>query len=538
MKWLFGILFFLLVLFRLPSLAQPAGGDQGLYAYVAQVITHGGLPYRDAWDQKPPAIHYTYAAMFSAWPSDTVVAATDLLVALAVSILLVTLGRRLSGGRGPGEVAALLFLLLGNPALGRLGGMWVRSQCETFIALLVSGGLLLLLPFFPSSSNRRDEPPPSGGVLLARCLAAGAAFGLAFLYKYNAAVYLLVAGLAIALTAYLIPPQGRFSSRVRAIAVRELALALGFVVPVALACLLFVATGTFRELYQATIVYNLQYSGETYPGFWPLAWYLVTFPVQHASVDPLWLVGGLGCVGVIIAAARRPILVIVPAWVAAACLSIAINSGRGLPQYFVQAAPALALAAGLAAVIAWRALGPAGRVVVAAILVIGVARVGQFDKLLEATVSDARYLAGRIAPDEYLARFGGQRATDKFSALAVRDLGDYLRARTDPADRVLIFGFSADAYVRAQRLSASRFFWSRPIIVGFNEGVPGYGVAGLLADLRATRPKAVVLQQHDWPAERSDSVGYFMSSRDLSEWLRSEYHVDRETGMYQIWLRR
>ena len=153
-------------------------------------------------------------------------------------------------------------------------------------------------------------------------------------------------------------------------------------------------------------------------------------------------------------------------------------------------------------------------------------------------MTDARALTGRIAPDQYLARFGGQRATDKFSPLAVRDLGDYLRVRTDPSDRVLIFGFSADAYVRAQRLSASRFFWSRPIIAGFNEGVPGYGVAGLLAELRAAKPRAVVLQRHDWPAERSDSIGYFMSSRDLSEWLRSEYQVDRETSMYQIWLRR
>jgi hypothetical protein len=37
--------------------------------------------------------------------------------------------------------------------------------------------------------------------------------------------------------------------------------------------------------------------------------------------------------------------------VAAACLSIAVNGSRGLPQYFLQAGPALALAFGVAA--AW-----------------------------------------------------------------------------------------------------------------------------------------------------------------------------------------
>jgi hypothetical protein len=143
-----------------------------------------------------------------------------------------------------------------------------------------------------------------------------------------------------------------------------------------------------------------------------------------------------------------------------------------------------------------------------------------------------------MSASDYLGRFGGQRTTDKFSALAVRDLGDYLRGRTDPTDRVLIFGFSANAYVRSARAAASRFFWSRPIIVGFNEGVPGYGAAGLLADLRATAPRAVVLQQHDWPAERIDSIGYFMGNVDLRAWLQSRYSLVRETDMYQVWLRR
>lgn len=537
MKWLFPVLLCLLCLFRLPSLAQPAGGDQGLYAYVGQEIARGGVPYRDAWDQKPPAIHYTYAAMFGIWPNEAVVAAADLIVAVAVAFLLVMIGRRLTGRPGAGEVSALLFLLLGNPALSRLGGMWVRSQCETFIALLTSAGLLLVLPTFTSASDPA-APRPSGGVSLGRCLAAGGLFGLAFLYKYNAAVYALVAALCIGLTAHRLQHGARSRSVTRAGAIGVGCLTLGFFIPVAIAAVFFAATGAGRDLYEATVVYNLQYSGETYPGLLALVRYLVTFPVQHASIDPLWLVGGLGCVVVVVLAWRRPAFLLGPLWVAAACASIAANSGRGLPQYFVQAAPALSLSAGLAATVAWRALGPAGRVVVALLVVVAVARVGQFDKLIDTTATDVKYLAGRMSADEYLGRFGGQRATDKFSALAVRDLGDYLRGRTDPTDRVLIFGFSANAYVRAARAAASRFFWSRPIIVGFNEGVPGYGAAGLLADLRATTPRAVVLQQHDWPAERIDSVGYFMGNIDLRTWLQSGYSLARETDMYQVWLRR
>nr|HPK71361.1 hypothetical protein [Vicinamibacterales bacterium] len=76
----------LLVIIRLPSLVQPSGADQDLYAYVGQEIARGGLPYLDAWDQKPPAVHYTYAVMYGVWPRPAVVAATDLLAALAVAL--------------------------------------------------------------------------------------------------------------------------------------------------------------------------------------------------------------------------------------------------------------------------------------------------------------------------------------------------------------------------------------------------------------------------------------------------------------------
>src|SRR5215212_8521165 len=70
-----------LVAIRLPSLVQPMGADQSLYAYVGERVLHGELPYIDAWDQKPPAIHYTYALMRALWRSDGVVAAADLVAA-------------------------------------------------------------------------------------------------------------------------------------------------------------------------------------------------------------------------------------------------------------------------------------------------------------------------------------------------------------------------------------------------------------------------------------------------------------------------
>jgi hypothetical protein len=142
-----------LVLLRVPSLVQPMGADQGLYAYIGERILEGGLPYRDAWDQKPPGIHYAYAVMRAVWADDRVVAATDLLIAIMVASLVYAIGTRL-WTRTAGQVATLLYLFLADPGFQRLAGVSVRAQCETFIAALISGAVLVLLkhPGVPRAS--------------------------------------------------------------------------------------------------------------------------------------------------------------------------------------------------------------------------------------------------------------------------------------------------------------------------------------------------------------------------------------------------
>ena len=148
---------------RLPSLVQPMGADQGLYAYAGERILAGGLPYRDAWDQKPPAIHLTYALMRAIVPRDGAVPATDLLIAAIVAVLLWRLGGAVAG-EAVGGWAAIVFLLLSNPAFARLGGVSVRAQCETFMAGAVTAAFLCL-------ARSRDERTRRNLV------AAGALFG-------------------------------------------------------------------------------------------------------------------------------------------------------------------------------------------------------------------------------------------------------------------------------------------------------------------------------------------------------------------------
>jgi hypothetical protein len=537
-RWSYVLLACLLVL-RVPSLVQPAGADQGLYAYVGTRILDGGLPYRDAWDQKPPAIHFVYAAMYGLWAHDSIVAATDLAIAALIAWLLIRLGRALTGTGAAGQVAAVLFLLLGDPTLSRLAGVRIRSQCETFIAAAVTAALLLALES-GRRARMRDATAADGRSRagLAAGFGVGLLLGLAASLKYNAIVYLPVGWFAL----WLAWGPRQFAR----VGIASIA---GVAVPLVAMIGVFAAGGALNDLYQATIRYNLEYSAETYTGPLSSLRYLLTFPIAQARIDSIWTVGGLGCLILLGNALRRDVdrwtLLLPVMWVGAVCLSIAINGSRGLPQYFVQAVPALALAAGVAASLVWPALPvpPARRLVVraAVLLLVAIAawRVTDFDKIPRNALHDLAYMTGRISREEHLARYGG-RAEDKYVAVSVWRLARYLGERTSTADHVYIFGFSPGTYVQANRVSASRFFWSRPVIVGFNETAPGYGARGVLDELERASPAFVVLQTHDWAPPPGDSATYFLTHPLLSAWLFANYDRVRELDdeNYEVWSRR
>jgi len=510
------LLLALLLLLRVPSIVQPAGGDQGLYAYEGRRILAGDVLYRDAWDQKPPAIAFLYAALVGIWPRESVVALADLLAAAGVAALLVAIGRRRLSA-GVGFAAAGAFLLFGDPYLQRLSGIYVRGQCEPFIALAVTAAMALLA----CRARRRWH-----------LVLAGMALAGAFWLKYNALTYLLPAAAAI----WAWPTDKDAGARP---IVRELAwIASGFAIVTAGFLAYFAAHGALHDLRLATIDYNLRYSDETYASPASVLVYPFTLPIERARVDMLWFLGGLGSLLLLWQAmVQQHRGAVVPiAWIVAAILSIAINGQRNLPNYFVQAYPALALAAvaGLAGVrlrpvwVRWAvglALGAALWRVGADAPVAGL-RWGGLPGLVDNIQYDLSYARGRVDRATYLSRFKGV----KHDALEVDDLARYLRETTQPADRVFVFGFSGGSVGwKADRQSASRFFWSRPVLIEFAANEPGYGSVGLLADLHRQPPVLVALQKEQWL-----SATYFLNNAPLRAWLESGYVLDRETPMFSV----
>ncbi len=517
-------------LLRLPSLAQPMAADQSLYAYAGQQLAAGHAPYAAAWDQKPPGIHVVYSVLWSVWPHESVVPIADMAAAGLVAVLLVVIGRR-RFTEGVGLGAAAVFLFFANPSLvQRMSGVFVRAQCETFIALAIAMAMALV-----AAERRKTWHVIVVGLLL----------GCAFWLKYNAAAY----GLAVIVGLMVWPRDGEPSWRSGLRDIRWVtgAGALTVVLPV----LAMGAAGVWQDLHLATVTYNIAYSGETFQGTSPLG-YLVAFPIERARNDALWMLGGVGAILATVRWIRAPLSapalcdVVILSWVAASCLSILINGARELPQYFVQAAPALAMmtALGLAPLLSnWRAR-PLVPVAMMAVLVAACLRPGEsghLPKLIENTRDDWSALTGSTDRPTYLARFGG-RDRDKFVAREVEDLATSIKATTAPTDAIYIFGYSPGVLLKSERRSASRFHWSRPVVIEFASGTPGYGSDALLADLARERPAVVALQKQDWgrgdqTVEAHSSV-FFHRTPTLETWLTSGYALERETPLYEVWRRR
>jgi hypothetical protein len=499
-------------------LVEPAGGDQGLYGYAAQRLRAGGVMYRDMWDQKPPGLPFLYAALTTVWSGESVVPAADIAAAAIVAWCLIAIGRRrfsITVGYG----AAVIFLLFGDPYLQRLSGIYVRGQAEPFIAASMAGTFALL------SHRRRSRW---------HLAAAGAALAAAFWLKYNAAAYGLPVVLALWAWQQPEPP------RVRRLVNDAAWLAMGFAVISTVVLAYFIAHGALQDLRLATVDYNLRYSNETYETPAGVLVYVLTLPALRARIDALWFLGGLGALLLATPPRWSRSTLVAYGWVAAAVLSIAINGSRSLPNYFVQADPALALtaSAGLATLtfFSWRVRGMVALVLLLALWRVGSdtpvwgMRLGSLPGLFSNVGYDLRYIRGHVERNTYLARFKGQ----KHDALENEELVRYIRANTSASDRVFVFGFSGGSIGwKSGRASSSRFFWSRPVIIEFAADHPGYGSAGLLEDLAQHPPAIVALQKEEWRSRE-----FFMGNPRLRSYLEASFVLDHETPMFSVWRRR
>jgi len=228
------------------------GRDQGIYAVVGRTILEGGVPYRDAWDFKPPGIFFVYAgarllfgrAMYG-------IRILEILGMLSLVPAFAILSRRFVGSARP----ALLAAALSTMACVQLE-FWNTAQPESFAAVALAWALVLATGPAAVRSGRVTRRQGLCWLL------AGVLYGVAGVFKPQ-----LAGGLI--LTPWLIGLARARAADANAAGPRKVlraglaplgAMALGASLPIAVVILYFLAHGALGWMIETLFAFVPQYS--------------------------------------------------------------------------------------------------------------------------------------------------------------------------------------------------------------------------------------------------------------------------------------
>jgi len=473
-------------LLRLPTFRYPLDQDCGVYSCCATTWASGGLPYRDAWDHKPPAIYLLYAGLDAVvrpspgqvnsmlrWAS----AACD----AAATVALFFLVRRLVGG-APALVAAALYGLFAAASVVRLEAF----QPEQPVLVLTVCALLAAVAY-----SQRPRYP--------LVFLSGLLFGLALTFKQ------IAAPVGMAVWAWLAweTLRGKEPSRVRRFIWQSVLLALGAVLPFALFMAYFAARGALGDFIECTVLFNLHYTGAA-----RRAGALAGAKLVLTKMGPdhafLWLAAVVGLARLLRDRATRSAGLLLLFWTVGAFLGL-FACGQFARYYYIPTVGPLAAASGAGLAWLWQATR-GGRMASRAIAV-AVALV-----LLALVAFAAKRSYG---PGGWHDLALDPRATN----VVAQNLARHIRQNTAPDDRLYVWGGRAQLYVLSGRKNPCRYYYNT--YFGMKKQQAFFYQASRLREimdaLRKHRPPYVV-------ATELRSLDYFP---ELKRFIEEQYRLDR-----------
>jgi hypothetical protein len=473
----------LVALLLSPTLLYPFARDQAVFTYVGKVIAEGGMPYRDAWDLKPPGIYLAYAALWRLSGGDafTIMAVTrvaDVLIACLTGVQLALLGSRL-GSRWTGIAAAGWYA-----ALYLQETYWGMAQAESWANPLI---LLAVLALWNSEASTR----------IAHTALAGVALGIAACVKPTALLSVVPFLFAIA------APGGRIASGRRLL----ILLAMCGAMSVGLVVLWLKAGGAWEAFVDIQQGFVAPYSRLHAPDVWKriqnVFGYTLGWSRDHWAPVALAIAGGVWSRK----GPTRSLRHHVAAALGFAWLGVCIQN-KYFGYHWQPVLPFLALlaAVGTGAVFErlyplvdrrWAVITPLAW----ALTVAG----GEF------TAAAGRFV-GAVPAVEWNSRFGPPGKGD-YSFEADRQVAEWLKEHSNPEDRVLVWGFEPAIYLLADRRCPTRFFFNVPVAVDFT---PQSWRDELLRTLKANPPEWLIVVRNDpipWANGRTDN-----SESQLNDW--------------------
>jgi len=406
---------------RIPFLSVPIASDESQYAYIADGMLHGTVPYRDAWDQKPPGIYFLLAGLFSLFGHNLAVLRLTYLAAAAATAGLVFLFTRELYDEGKGLIAAFAFSFLSGTQL-----LIQLVSIETFMILFTTAAFFLLA--------RACRKPGTGILLL-----AGAMFGAAALFKQPAALEFAAALIA---SPFIFRKWARRSPLKPA-----LLLCAGFIAAFLPFCAYFLLNGAFSDFFGAAAISPISFTLERYSaGAQPS-------PLLFLLVPLVLLPSAFVASGIALLNKGASRIHLLPAvWLVAAFAGTI--PGAQYAHYFLETVPALSVlsALGVSCAIATThkpsgSLARGATIALAVLLTI---------TLLAQAQLESAYYSGYVETGAY----GGARACTNEYQAAVSRVAGIIRSESQPNDTLLCFLADADAslYLASGRLAPGPYF--------------------------------------------------------------------------------
>jgi hypothetical protein len=506
------------------------GRDQGIYAMVGRAVAAGKMPYRDAWDFKPPGIFLIYALARGLFGSAQVGIRIVECAGLAAMVwAMMRLSDRLWGDRRIGLVAGVVSVLVHAQL-----DFWHTAQPESFGGMLTIFGLLVLGR--DPALIGEDVPPLADRERMLRRLASGALFGLTGLLKPPLAGGGAVVAAALALEAW------RAHRSIAQAARAVVPIVAGGASPLVLCLAWFAAKGALRDLYRVLFVFTphytaLSWEGETLSGmtYWGFTEWLCTYSS----------VATVGVILVLVFQPRkreRPAVFVIAAIIAVHIAGV-IMQGKFFPYHYGATWPVTGMLAGLGFFRIWERLSARGAIGVAVFFAI------VFASAMGRTATKDVPHSYRERCWERIQAYGrsprDQAEIDRLASVADvnaganRAVADFLRART-PADRpVFVWGFEPVIYDLADRSPATRYLYDVPQRVAWAKAKER---ETLMRDLDARRPSAVVVERRDvFPMVTGDAVDSADTLADfpaLHDLLRDRYRLETTIEDFDIYLER
>jgi hypothetical protein len=484
------------------------GRDQGIYAVVARTVLDGGMPYRDAWDFKPPGIFLVYTLSRALLGGEPWAIRLVEVVGLAAMVLgMVQLARRWWGQPTTGLFAGGLAVLVHAQL-----DFWHTAQPESFGGMLIIAGLVV-----------GTRPVARRWRWLAHA-AAGALFGFAGLLKPP----LAGAGAVFALWAMAdADPQSvasagplLFAARLRALARRGaepvLAVLAGGALPFVLCLGWFWARGAWQPMWDALFVFTPHYTaigweGSTLPGllYYAFEQWLGTYSALLLLGQVLLLLGGASLW-------RARGVGLLAGIVAIQLVGVALQA-KYFPYHYGAIWPPTALLAARGLWWLWERATRRGPLAVLGFALL----LGVVGRARSATKDVAESFWTRFALRLDLIRHAAREsaAVDALAtvadvdAAANRAVAELLRARVPHDQPIYIWGFEPVIYDMADLACSSAYIYNVPQRVSWSRE---RSRAELVAELRAHPPAAVVVVHNDvFPMVTGDAVDSAASLRDF-----------------------